>query len=491
MRHVAVLLLVAGLVTAAEPLRIGVLMPPRAMAEHENRLTPLAYGGGFLTKTQVFETLVTMNASGTPGPGLALDWEVSPEGTRYTFRLRPGARFHDGSRCDAAAVKAHFERWIGDDLDKFLGAATRIREIAVEGEDRVAFQLTEPYPLPLDLAVINPMGVVGPGATRDEERVTMTGTGPYRVARFDPMHRIAYERFEAYDARRPRHAGFEMRVFVSGAARDPVLLWALERGHIDAAVEDWVPSLPRAQAAAFRDKGFRLIAEPGSSVVLLLFHQGRAPFSDIAWRQRVAAVLDRGALIRDAEDGFARPCTGLFAPWVAGWPEGRATTAPPAAPPCRATLLVPESDTSQVRAALELARQLRPTGLDVVVDLATAADYLRRANAGDFDLAFGRTWGVPYDPHATLYARLGPQPGCATAVRYPPFRTDPGLSALVLESCRARDDATRRAVYARIQAYLDGHAVLVPLYVPDRLAVVAPGVEGLGLGPHGYTLDLG
>ena len=79
----AILLLLAG-AAPAEELRIGILLRPRTGPEFENRLTPLVYGGGLLPKTQVFETLVTIDARGRPAPGLAF---INPMAV-----VGPGAR---------------------------------------------------------------------------------------------------------------------------------------------------------------------------------------------------------------------------------------------------------------------------------------------------------------------------------------------------------------------------------------------------------------
>src|SRR3954447_26924727 len=61
----------------------------------------------------IYETLVVKGPVGSAQPGLAETWEISPDKLEWRFRLRPGARFHSGDRCDAAAVveALHYLRW--------------------------------------------------------------------------------------------------------------------------------------------------------------------------------------------------------------------------------------------------------------------------------------------------------------------------------------------------------------------------------------------
>lgn len=175
----ALLLLVAFLACRTPPEgsagesvpRLGIVVGPRAKPEYETMPTPLVYGGGFLNKTLVFETLVRLDREGRALPGLAKSWSSADGGRTWTFELRPDARFHSGAPCDAAAVREHTLRWLGGVEDQFLPAAARIASVEVAGPRTVVFRLTEPLDLPLDLAIVNPFAIVGPGATR-------SGCGP-------------------------------------------------------------------------------------------------------------------------------------------------------------------------------------------------------------------------------------------------------------------------------------------------------------------------
>jgi nickel transport system substrate-binding protein len=472
--------------------RLAMVVSPRAKPEFESKPTPLVYGGGFLPKTLVFETLVDLDASARPVPALAESWEASEEGRVWTFTLREGATFHEGERCDARAVREHFLRWLGDEEDRFIGAATRIVSVDALGERTVRFELNEPHFLPADLAIINPMAVVGPRARRGEAVPCLDGTGPWAVERYEPMRGFRFRRHARFDGPMPQGDAVELELFVAASGRDAVGLWALERGLVDALVEDWWPAIPREKARALAADGrFELDSSRGSAVLLLEFNPRRAPFSDVAARKRVAAAVDRARLIEVAEAGFADPVTGLFAPWIEEWPQ----PAPPridaaAGERVAATMVVADSDPTGIRLALELRRQLQPVAIELDVRAVDRAEAARRDREGEFDLALTRTWGVPYDPQCTLFARFGPQPEHQTAVETPTPWQSEALNELALAYQRALTGPERAAVAARVQEQIDREVAVVPLYAPRRIAIRRPSLYGLGFGEHGYEIDL-
>lgn len=478
-------------------LRLGMAYGPRVTAAYENRPTPLFYGAGFLPKVPVFETLVGMDADGAPTPGLATSWSSSPDGRIWVLHLRPEARFHDGRRCDAEAVAAHFRR-LGSDEDMFIGMFRCLRSVEALDATRVRFELSRAYPLLADLPLVNPNAIVVPEAERDAEPALLIGSGPFRFESFAPMERAVYRRFDGYDGGAPRIGSFSLELFVGGGGRSAVLPWALERGHVDAIVEGWSPAIPRDRALRLAEDGaYELIEGRGSAVTLLVLQTARAPFDRLEHRRFVAQVVDRAALIDHAEQGFGDPVDTLFAPGVSDWPARAAADPvpelelPEGLRDVEPVLVVPD-DVASMACGMELARQCWARGLRLRVETTSSGSSgWDRVNGGDYDLLLTRTWGMPYDPHTTMIARLLPQPERPTAVETVAYVTDPELTQLVEGSwATTAGSRQRRATYAAIQERLDATAAVVPLYVARRIAVVSPRVRGLALGPHGYGLDL-
>jgi len=482
--------------TRPQRLRVGNQHWLRRARDEEQFLNPLVYSN-HLPKSFAFETLLRTDGRGRILPGLATSWEVSPDRRTWTFHLRPNARFHDGSRCDAEAVARYFRSWLVGDEDRFIGACERIESVRAIAPRTVEFRLTEAYPLDLDLPLTNPMAIVGHGMGRSPAGlVALNGSGPWRLVDHAWMTSARYERFDEYDGAKPVLDAFDYVVLPAGSDRDPIGVWALDRDRIDVLVESWRPSIDRDAARRLVARGgFEILEAPGSMVQILCFQSERAPFSHLAWRARVLGAVDRTAIVEAVEQGFADPVETLFDPKLDDWPDApvsRVADPGPANGRVRATLLVLESDSSQMRLGVELMRQLSPAGIDLDLAVVSAKERTDRIERGEYDMYVHRTWGAPYDPHATLYDRIGlraPVRAAQAGGLAAQFHEDAELQRLVESSWRAPTVAARRESYRAIQAWIDEHAALVPLYVPRRIAVVRAGVRGLVIGEDPYRID--
>ncbi|MGE3175325.1 MAG: ABC transporter substrate-binding protein [Planctomycetota bacterium] len=483
----------AAAAAAPRPIRVGL----RARRGGADRLDPLRYIGGFHTKTMLYETLVTRGDDGRLAPGLAQRWQFADDGRAVRFELRPGARFHDGTAVTADAVALHFRRWLGLPEHDWLLANRHVTGVTVESPTAFTVALDAPYALLDDLCAINPCAIAGPGARDWEgEFARPMGSGPFRFAEaLDGGARWRVER--VLDG-----APFEIAFFRRG--RDSAPLDALERGDLDLFVGGWDEDLPaerlRAMAA---DPRFCVDRAAGSSVVWLSFRLDQGPTRDTALRRRVAAAIDRAALLAAVEDGHGAPCTAWAAPTVAFWPRGRSVPTPtdPLPGPVALTIAAGRAESRAARTAAAVAAQLRARGFDVELRHAPRAD----ANAEDAaaravarrelvalaercDLRVEITHGMPYDPHRSLVARFGPpsrdgepevRAGCT-----------PALRELVTAVAGIPDEVERVPLYAQIQELMDREALVVPLFAPDRVLVRSREVDGVVLGPDLYRVDL-
>ena len=155
-----------------------------------------ARDGFVYTRMQVAESLLEVDDEGQLLPGLATDWRMADDALSWTFTLREGVRFHDGSLMDADAVVNALEMAL-----QKPGAinAAPIRGFRAEGPQRVTVVLEEPYrPLGAIMAHFTSV-ILSPASYTQEAAVTwMYGTGPYQVSGFDPPHKIEVSRFDDY-----------------------------------------------------------------------------------------------------------------------------------------------------------------------------------------------------------------------------------------------------------------------------------------------------
>ena len=166
-----------------------------------------ASSGYMLLNLQVCETLVGADDHGRPQPALAQRWKVSADGLAWHFTLRPGARFHDGSRATAAVVVQSLQR--AQKAPALLSNAP-IVSITAEGDGEVLIRLSRPHnALAAQLAHYSTL-VLAPGSYGADGKVQrIIGTGPYRISKLVPPQQVETEAFDDYDrpASPPRPSG--------------------------------------------------------------------------------------------------------------------------------------------------------------------------------------------------------------------------------------------------------------------------------------------
>jgi ABC-type transport system substrate-binding protein len=116
----------------------------RARLRELERISPLSYRGGFHTKALAYETLVRIGEDAQLAPGLAESWEIEDEGRTIRFRLRVGAKWHDGKPVLAKDVAVYFRRWLHLPEHSWLRACERILAAEANGAHELVLRLSEP-----------------------------------------------------------------------------------------------------------------------------------------------------------------------------------------------------------------------------------------------------------------------------------------------------------------------------------------------------------
>jgi ABC-type transport system substrate-binding protein len=286
-----------GTLTLATFVRVRSLDPAVAFDEGADPVQRLLYA-----------RLVRVSRDGAFEPDLAESFELDRDGRRYVFRLRDGARFHDGTEVRAGDVKRSLERALHaatpcpapsfyDHIAGYeayhAGKAEHLEGIRVESDGRVSFELTEPdatFLAVLTLPMAAPV-CASAGRAFDPSAPLPCGAGPFKLDRWEDRDALRLVRHEGYHgAPRPHLDAVRWLFEVPTTAQR----FRFERGDIDMLHE-----LGLSDSVAFRaDPRWRPLGawnRPRSTRGVFMNTQ-MEPFDRADVRRAVAAAIDRGAL---------------------------------------------------------------------------------------------------------------------------------------------------------------------------------------------------
>lgn len=436
-----------------------------------------------VTQLGAGESLVKAGPDGTAEPGLATSWTQA--GATWTFQLRPGVTFQDGTPLTPASVATALN-WVAG-VSAPPRAVKGIGLVAAEsGADAVTVTTTAPDPiLPLRLSSPN-TAILAPAAYASGGSPTVigTGTGPMRLVTTDGNQQASLERNDAYWGERSKLATVSVRYITDPAAR----ALALRAGDVDVA-----QGLPESSLLEFTPQnGYddQTVAAPRT--VSLMLNQSRAPFDDIRVRQAVAKAIDRTALAEQALAGSALPASELFGPAVA-W--GSQEAPPPAdvqgakdllagLPPITVKLQTYPNRPELPTLATAVQGMLREVGIDAQIQIGEYGPQEPSLLAGDYDMfLLSRNYltDVP-DTGASLTSDYSCE-GSYNINHY----CSPEFDALLAPLATVTDPAQRQQVFKDAAAKLNADAVGLPL-VHSQENAVSKGVSGYVVDPLAKSL---
>ncbi|HQZ39638.1 MAG TPA: ABC transporter substrate-binding protein [Vicinamibacterales bacterium] len=266
----------------------------------------------------MYETLIGFDRDMRIVPRLAERWEVAPDGVTWTFHLRRGVRFHDGTPFNAEAVRRSFARVMDPVanhkrlvLFTMVDRVEAVDDTTVRIITRYPFGAFEPTMAHVSAAIVNPTVAerfgkdFGLGADR------ASGTGPYKITSWKKDQEIVLERFDGYWGEQGRTRRIVYRPIPEAAAR----VLALEAGDVDV-----VTRVPAADIARLEtEDGIRVTKTPSVGMQQFRFNLARKPFGDRRVRQAISYAIDRRAIVDNLVSSFARPSTSALTPIMRGY----------------------------------------------------------------------------------------------------------------------------------------------------------------------------
>lgn len=421
-------------------------------------------------------------------PDLATHWEISDDGTVYTFYLREDALFHHGF----GPVTAHDVKY---SLDRVLSPETAsvhynnyriIKGVTVLDDYKVQIQLQSPYaPFLLLLVPYKAGSIISQAAVEargSDFGANPVGSGPFQWVSGDPRGDIVLEAFADHHGGRPR---LDQLIFTH-ISEDAVVHAAFRAGDLDAATVRDADTLAQYLA----DPNVVVHTNSGTNLNYITMNPNIPPFDDIRVRQAVLHAIDIEAILATVLDGIGALLTGPV-PTVANFYEPDVTRYE--YDPQRARQLLAEAGYPNgfqttlftyiggpaVPVSTIVQDMLRQVGIQVNLRALEIAAWSETVAGSDVPMTFMRLTRSS-DPHEflipILHSESVPQSNYS---RYANERVD----QLIHEGSIETNPDRRAEIYSEVQKIVVGDAVAAWIFSDVVAVVTKPYIEGFQLDP--------
>lgn len=444
-----------------------------------------------------YDTLVTYD-NGKIFPGLAKSFAISDDGLVYTFHLREGVHFTDGTPFDAEAVKKNLEMIplnLGP-VNGFFGLVTTLfDQIVVVDPYTVEVHLTHPYYGALnDFSMDRPLAMVSPnaynddGSYKDSIKTATMGTGPYMYQGDTDGSSYTFVRNPDYWGEKPEIDLFHVKVIQDNDARQ----LALRNGEIDVLVGS--KQMSYDSFGDLKKAGYgALISDGASNTQYLAFNTEKPPFDDLKVRQAISYAIDKSDICKNVLLDMATQADSIFETTLPycdvkntpydfdkdkaiamleedgwfdtdgdGYREKNGIS-------LKGELLYATSNPVIEDIALVLSSQLKEVGMGLkLTQMEIAANY-EQQRLGNYSLAFTSTYGGVWDPHTTI-TNAKPQSNQA----YPlprVFKLIDNSDQIIDELNVTSDEAKVQEAFNYLLKEINDKALVIPLYYNKELMV--------------------
>ncbi len=462
-------------------------------------------GESFKVCDNIYDTLVHYKDGSTEiEPGLATNWESSADGLTWTFYLRKGVSFHDGTPFNAEAVlfslnrqhvKSHPFHDVGGSYVYWVatGLADIVDTITAKDEFTVQIKLKTAYAPFIYTIAITPFSIVSPTAVKeygDKYSSNPVGTGAFKFVRWDRKDKIVLEANKNYWKGSPKLD----RVIFRSIPDNSVRLIELQQGSLHAMEFPNPDDLEQIR----KDENIELLSQPGMSIGYLAMNMEKSPFDNHKVRLAINHAINKSAIIEHLYQGLGIPAKNPIPPTLwsyddtiedyeynpklakqllteAGYPNGFETTL--------WALPVPRPYIPDGRALAEvLQSELRNIGIKTKIVTYDWGTYLEKTKYGEHDIAM-LGWSADLgDPDNFFYFLLSKTSAEKPAGNIAFYRSDAMQD--ILEKARATTDKTKRtSLYKEAQQIFHKDIPWVPMAHAKQILVVNKQVKNLTLNP--------
>jgi len=443
-------------------------------------------------------------------PGLAQSWDVTSDGLSYTFHLRKGVKFHDGTPFNAAALIATLDRQLSKNDPNYIANSGPVQNLAdftygsvasyrALDDSTVELKMKEPSAAMLASLAMVWNGVVSPTAAAKlgkEFRNHPVGSGPFVFREWRQRDQVVLDANPDYWKGKPKVDHLVFKEYPDAQAA----LLALKRGEVQIMGDVATPVIASIRA----DPNLVLLTQPGLAVNGMAMSNDVAPFTDKRVRQALNYAVDKEAIDKALYGGLAKPMVSPLpeAQWgfdntMTGYPydpaKAKQLLAEAGVPPgFKVELLAYSSPRGYNPAGADLAVALQgyfqKVGIEADVRKLDIGAFLAQVRSGKYQgmflAGFSGDNGDPDNFMSSLFDSKQMPVGDTSHYK------NAEVEKLMAEAARAPDPNKRLALYKTIQRQIMDDAPWVFVNSVLQVRAARKEVKGFGLNPTQMFFDM-
>lgn len=472
-------------------------------------LNPHLYAGEMYAQEMLFETLVGFDGSGYKGV-LAKSWEISEDGKIYTFHIRDGVKFSDGTICDANAIKANFDAII-DNKERHTWLEMMRLLVGVSAPDTKTFviELSKPYyPMLTELSVTRPFAMISPQAMKDGKTKNgvnaYIGTGPYVLSEVVTDEYAVFEANPNYWGEQPKLKKILVKVIPDNQTR----VMALEKGEIDFIFGKNMIDVDTIRKFKDSDKFTIALSKPTSTRQIVL-NTTNEILKERNVRQALQHATNKQAISDGIFYGVEKPADTLFAKTIpycdidlnpyqfntdlaekmlddAGWKKGSDGLRSKAGQRMQLSLLYNSDSVTEKAISEYLQSEYAKIGISLDITGQEEQSYRDNMKGGKFDMVFNICWGAPYDPQSSLAAMRLPVYGDYAAQQGLDDKAN--IDQAITDILVSTNEEERQKLYSFVLTRLHEDAVYIPLTYECNKAIYRSDLKGMHFAETQYEV---
>lgn len=437
---------------------------------------------------KVFEPLVAFNNKGEIVDWLAKSHSISEDGLTYTFVLRDGLKFSNGSDVTAEDAVFSLERHLK--VGGPLAIAANVNSVKAQDTHTLAITLKEPY-TPFISELSNFSNGIIPnnfgGESEAEFFKKPVGTGPFVVEKWDPAGDVTFTKNQHYWQEGKPYIDKLVYKLIED---DSQAINQLKAGEVDA-----IESLALQNANEIKQGPDTTVLTNGSWVTeQLFFNTLDEHFSDVHVRRALALAIDREGLTKALTFGYAQTANSLLPatiPYNANdtiktlnfnLDAAKAELAKSAFPSGFSTkLLVASGNSTRAQEAQIIQAAGKQIGINIEIESIELATFRERFFAYDFSAMLNSGQADSPEANSIIAFQTDPE---GFSKSYWTHYTNDEVTKLLREGQKTLDGEDRAGIYAKLLQILADEVPYIPLYYPDILIGVRSSVEGLVVLPN-------